>query len=120
MGVAPASAPGAGVLYAGADSLPREDIFPYGFGAREEAMEQPHQGLGGAAVFGEPAGSATAGAAGSWPSHGLGPGFVSGGRHVLYCGADIPMEQLESGHWHHAQRPLGCGSGVDRGGQHGA
>ncbi|GIM04192.1 hypothetical protein Vretimale_8811, partial [Volvox reticuliferus] len=25
-----------------------------------------------------------------------------------YCGADIPLEQLKLGHWHHAQRPRGC------------
>ncbi len=43
-----------------------------------------------------------------WPDHGLPDAFSSAGRHVLYCGADIPMETLEHGEWHHSPRPKGC------------
>ncbi|KAG2429407.1 hypothetical protein HYH02_014062 [Chlamydomonas schloesseri] len=60
----------------------------------------------------------------SWPAHGERPeeGFVSGGRHVLYWwaggwvggwvggGADIPLDDLTSGHWHHSPRPPGVSS----------
>ncbi|GLC36094.1 hypothetical protein PLESTB_001381300 [Pleodorina starrii] len=70
-----------------------------------EAAEPRHSGLGAGGDGG--GGGGAAAAVGSWPSHGLGDGFVSGGRHVLYCGADIPMEQLKMGHWHHSQRPRG-------------
>ncbi|GLI65374.1 hypothetical protein VaNZ11_008927, partial [Volvox africanus] len=66
---------------------------PYGmpllyYDEAAEAAEMQHSGLGATTTTGGSAG-------GSWPSHGLGEGFVSGGRHVLYCGADIPLEQLK-------------------------
>ncbi|EFJ43678.1 hypothetical protein VOLCADRAFT_96050 [Volvox carteri f. nagariensis] len=80
-------------------------MLPSYYDELAEAAEPRHSGLGAgtAPPFGGGGGGGS-----SWPSHGLGDGFVSGGRHVLYCGADIPLEQLKAGHWHHEQRPRGC------------
>ncbi|KXZ49562.1 hypothetical protein GPECTOR_20g417 [Gonium pectorale] len=100
------AAASAGPSYGGGDVMQPDEMPAYGYRVGDETQGLPRSGLGATGAFG--GGEAAAAAVGSWPSHGLGDGFVSGGRHVLYCGADIPMEQLERGHWHHAARPRGC------------
>ncbi|KAG2489117.1 hypothetical protein HYH03_012343 [Edaphochlamys debaryana] len=113
------------VLAAAASAAPFDDsdrgraadpeLPPGTFGGDTQAgdaewTESHLAGLGAAGGGVAPGGgSGGTGGGGHWPEHGeaAGEGFVSGGRHVLFCGADIPMETLQAGHWEHPHRRKG-------------
>ncbi|PNH03031.1 hypothetical protein TSOC_010920 [Tetrabaena socialis] len=105
-GISAGSAPSASAFdrFGDGGALAHGQLPPGGYPISSAAVEPElqHPGLGTAAAEGAAGGAAV----GSWPSR-LGEAFVSGGRHVLYCGADFPLESLNAGRWHHLPRPRG-------------